>query len=128
MPKAKRNSKPSPRSQSAKRELTPESAATLKFKAIVRPKDLSFSHSEWVKYASDVAPVIELALSLHAMNDKELTHGCTEETQAFMELCQAVQASLGRYRDLVGILEGAQARLLIALSRATEPVQPKASA
>lgn len=108
-------------SQSAKRELTPELAATLKFKAVAKREDLpSFSRDEWLKHAADVFPVIELALSMHTMNDRELARGCTEETQAFIELTRAVQSSLGRYRDLVEILEGAQARLLIALSRATE--------
>jgi len=63
------------------------------------------------------------------MNDTELVRCCTDETGPFLELLQGVQGSLGKYRDLVEILEGAQARLLIALSRATtEPVQPEASA
>ena len=87
-----------------------------------------FSCDEWLKYTADVFPVIELALSTHTMNDTELTRGCTEETEAFLELLRATQSSLGRYRDLVEIPEGAQARLLIALSRATEPVQSEAPA
>jgi len=53
-------------------------------------------------------------------HERQLASGCTDETEAFIELLQAVQGS----RDLVEILEGAQVRLLVALSRAiTEPVQ-----